>query len=203
MQLGLSQFRKLLWNVSLNIFHCANILKMFTENNKALTYIPNALFPYLPTIASSLFLLLKFYWRPDNNHNKTEMLTTLNYKTDNQHNLRNWNEGICFKRRGAGGWGGTPHFYLRSCPEISFLKLPTSPWTDILNPIFHCRLRNLDSEVLEYEQLFICEPGRRLVCSSCSCSHLFRDTPFSEENWVGHGGHVEPEFKVFLWSFPS
>lgn len=80
--------------MSLNIFHCGNILKMFSENNKALTYIPTALFLYLPTIASSLFLLLKFYWRPDNKHNKTHMLTALNYKTDNQHNLINWNDAL-------------------------------------------------------------------------------------------------------------
>lgn len=60
-QLGLSQFRKLLWKVSLNILHCGNILKMFKENNKALTYIPSALFLYLPTITSFLFLLLNFY----------------------------------------------------------------------------------------------------------------------------------------------
>lgn len=94
MQLGLSQIRKLLWKVSLNIFHCGNTLKMFTENNKALTYIPSALFLYLPKITSFLFLLLKFYWIPDNNHNKTQMLTALNYTADSQHNLRNWNDAL-------------------------------------------------------------------------------------------------------------
>lgn len=165
MQLGLSQIRKLLWKVSLNIFHCGNTLKMFTENNKALTYIPSALFLYLPKITSFLFLLLKFYWIPDNNHNKTQMLTALNYTADSQHNLRNWNDALIkapVLKRGK-KTNNTFLFYLRSCPEISFLKLSTLSWNDILNPIFHCKLRNLGSEALENEQLFICEPGGGLV----------------------------------------
>lgn len=139
---------------------------MFTENKKALTYIPSALFLYLPKITSFLFLLLKFYWIPDNNHKKTQMLTALNYTADNQHNLRNWNDALIkapvLKRQK----NKTKHiflFFLRSCPEISFLKLPTPSWNDILNPISHCKLRNLGSEALENEQLFICEPGGGLV----------------------------------------
>lgn len=67
---------------------------MFTENNKTLIYIPSIIFCYLPTIAHSLILLLKFYQRHNNNHNKNTKLPTLNYKTDNQHNQRNWNDAL-------------------------------------------------------------------------------------------------------------
>lgn len=43
---------------------------MFTENNKTPIYIPSVIFPYLPTIAHFLILLLKFYQKHKNNHNK-------------------------------------------------------------------------------------------------------------------------------------